>query len=245
MAEPESPSIVYRGLVGTVRLVLPLLVKRSWSGLHRLPGSGPVLVVSNHTSNFDAITLADALVAGGRWPRFLGKADIWRVPFIGWLAVKCRQIPVERNTERAKDALIPAAAALADGECVALYPEGTITRDPSGWPMLGRRGAARLALTSSAPVVPVVQHGPDQVLGGRYLELRKLFSFRRRVIKLVVGEPIALDDLRGPEPTEEQIAEATSRIMSEITRLYGELVGEPIPEIVWSPWEKGYVKRPG
>lgn len=243
MSKPESASLPYRLLVGAVRLVLPLLVRRSWEGLHWVPKEGPVLVVGNHTSNFDPISLADALVAAGRWPRFLAKSDIWQVPVLGWLAVQCRQIPVERNTSRAKEALRYALEALDEGSCVALYPEGTITRDPAGWPMKARRGVAQLALAREVPVIPIAQHGPSALLGGRYLELRKLFSLKRRPIKLLVGEPVELSDLRHGEPGKRELEEATRRIMSRVSDLYGKLAGEPVPELIWDPWAEGYVSR--
>ena len=37
------------------------------------------------------------------------------------------------------------------GECVGVYPEGTITQDPDGWPMRGKTGAARIALATGCP----------------------------------------------------------------------------------------------
>ena len=72
---------------------------------------------------------------------------------VGWFARECRQIPVVRHSEQAKDSLVHARAALEAGECVAIFPEGTITADPDGWPMTGRLGAARLALTTGDPGV--------------------------------------------------------------------------------------------
>ncbi len=246
MSQPDRAPLVYRALVGVVRVLLKVLVRRRWTGLERVPRTGPALVVSNHTSNFDAISLGDALVAAGRWPRFLGKADIWKVPGLGWLARQCRQIPVERHTERAKDALVHATTALAEGDCVVIFPEGTITRDPEGWPMVARRGAARLALTTGAPVIPIAQEGPAAILGGRHLELRKLFSLRRRPIDLLVGEPLDLDEFRpadGAEPGEEQVEAASWRITEALTALYGQLRREPVPELIWNPWSKDYVTR--
>jgi len=57
-----------------------------------------------------------------------------------------------------------AVAAVQEGKCVVVYPEGTITRDPGLWPMVGKTGAARIALSTSAPVVPVAQWGPQHIL---------------------------------------------------------------------------------
>lgn len=243
MPKPESAPIVYRALVGLVRCFLPLVVTRQWHDLHRVPKQGGALVVSNHTSNFDTIMLGDALVAAGRWPRFLGKSEIWKVPVLGWLAVQCRQIPVERHTARAKDSLRHAAAALEQGDCVVIFPEGTITHDPRGWPMVARSGAARLALTTGAPVIPVAQEGCQEVLGGRYLRLRKLFSLRRRPIRLAVGEPVELTDLLSEAPSDDDIREASRRITEALTNVYASVRGEPAPELIWNSWKEEYVSR--
>ncbi len=243
MARSEQAPVVYRALVALVRTFLHLLVRRRWRGLHHVPRDGGVLVVSNHTSNFDTITLADAVITAGRWPRFLGKSEIWKVPVIGWLAVQCRQIPVERHTARAKDSLRHAADALAAGDCVAIFPEGTITRDPEGWPMVARRGAARLALQTGAPVIPVAQEGCQAVLGGRRLQLRKLFSWRRRPIDVAIGAPVELDDLRERALTDEVVDEAARRITDDLTQLYAPLRGVPAPALIWDPWQETYVSR--
>ena len=50
------------------------------------------------------------------------------------------------------------------GECVVVYPEGTITRDPDLWPMVGKSGAARIALATGCPVIPIGQWGAQEVL---------------------------------------------------------------------------------
>ena len=55
-----------------------------------------------------------------------------------------------------------AVAAVRKGECVVVYPEGTLTRDPAQWPMTGKSGAARIALETGCPVIPVGQWGPQR-----------------------------------------------------------------------------------
>ena len=57
-----------------------------------------------------------------------------------------------------------AEQALARGCCVIVYPEGTATRDPDLWPMVGKTGAARLALTTGAPVIPIAHWGAQEIL---------------------------------------------------------------------------------
>lgn len=247
MSQPErAPSSVYRVLAAVARAILSTMTIRRWERLEALPTSGPLIVICNHTSNYDALAVGDALLAAGRWPRYLGKSEIWKVPGLGWLARKCRQIPVERHSERAKDSLIHAAAALEEGGCVVIFPEGTITRDPEGWPMVARTGAARLALTTGVPVVPVATEGAAAFLGGRHLELKRLFSLRRRPIHLKVGDSIDLGDLmpaEGAAPSEERVSLASKRCTEALTQLCSEVRGEPVPELIWDPWREAYITR--
>lgn len=244
MPATKDAPIVLRGLYWAANTVASLISRKRCAGAEHIPQSGPALVVANHTSNYDTIALGDFIISHGRWPRFLGKSEIWKVPFIGWLARESRQIPVERHTERAKDSLIHAREALEAGDIVAIYPEGTITRDPAGWPMLARRGAARLALMTGVPVIPAAIKGADAILGGRYLELGKMFGSREREVTVVAGPPVDLSDLPvTDDPTEEHIQEATRRIMQTISTMYGQLRDEQVPELVWDPWKKTYAER--
>ena len=74
------------------------------------------------------------------------------------------QIPVERLSANAAGAYDAAVAAVRAGECVVVYPEGTLTRDPDLWPMVGKSGAARIALETGCPVIPVGQWGAHDLL---------------------------------------------------------------------------------
>ena len=78
------------------------------------------------------------------------------------------QLPVRRGQADAAHVLKVAEQALAAGECVIIYPEGTATRDPGGWPMLAKTGVARMALTTGVPVVPVAQWGAQEILPVRF-----------------------------------------------------------------------------
>lgn len=232
----EPAPWVYRGIVHLARMVLPLLVRRHWSGQEKIP-SGGALLVANHISNFDVIVLGEYTVWAGRWPRFLGKAEIWRVPVLGWVARQCEQIPVLRDSATAKDSLVHAQEALERGKLVTMYPEGTITRDPDGWPMTARTGAARLALTTGVPVIPVGQTGSEKVLGGRYLEWRRLFSLRRRPVHVVAGDPVDLSRFAtgGQEPDKDTLEAASVAIMDAVTALVEDLRGESAPADRWDP----------
>ncbi len=232
-ANRESAPWAYRFLARMVHGLLGGLIRRNWAGQEKIPQGG-VLIVSNHLSNFDVLALGEYLIWSGRWPRFLGKSEIWKVPVVGWFARQCRQIPVVRNTDRAKDALIHARAALEAGECVAIFPEGTITADPDGWPMTGRLGAARLALATGAPVIPLAHIGSDALLGGKHLKLHRLFSLRRRPVCVMAAAPVDLSVFpTDSEPTRQELEAATDKIMTALTDVVSRLRGQTAPEDRW------------
>ncbi|MDF1487957.1 lysophospholipid acyltransferase family protein [Tessaracoccus caeni] len=224
----ERVSVVYRAVLAFARAVVPLVSVRHWRNQETIPKGGGVLVVSNHLSNFDALALGEYLIYSGRWPRFLGKSDIFRIPVLGWIARKCRQIPVYRNTDRARDALIAAEQALEAGDLVAMFPEGTITADPDGWPMTARLGAAHLALTTGVPLIPVAQSGTNLVLGQKKLEFRRLFG-KRKDVYIEAGDPIDLSPWAGRTDKEAQL-EVTEVILDTLTAMVSEIRGFPAPE---------------
>ncbi|HEX7806866.1 MAG TPA: lysophospholipid acyltransferase family protein, partial [Cellulomonas sp.] len=107
-------------------------------------------------------------------------------------------------------------------------PEGTLTRDPDLWPMVGKTGVARLALMTRAPVIPVAQWGPQDILG-RYSKVLK--PFPRKKVSVVAGPPVVLDDLYDRPLDTATLREATERVMAAITVILEDLRGEPAPEV--------------
>src|SRR5690625_5432391 len=81
------------------------------------------------------------------------------------------------------------ALPISSDNCVLLYPEGTLTKDPELWPMSGKTGAARLALLTSAPVVPVAQWGAQAILPPKRKFLRIL---PRKTVQVLAGSRIEL-----------------------------------------------------
>jgi 1-acyl-sn-glycerol-3-phosphate acyltransferase len=223
--EPGDRTI--RPLIKALNVVLAPLSRRDWQGRGRLPATGGVIVVANHISNADPLALGQFLAYAGRWPRFLAKSSLFGVPVVGRVLRGAGQIPVERGSSHAGDALDAARAALERGRAVVVYPEGTITYDPDLWPMRGRTGAARLALATGCPVVPVGQWGAEEFLRGRTLGLPHVWA--RPTLRMRVGAPVPLDDLRGREVDAALLHEATDRIMAALTALVEQLRGESAP----------------
>lgn len=125
----------------------------------RVPTHGPCIVVANHRSFMDSIFLA---LVVDRPLTFMAKAEYWDNPRTAWLFRGTGQIPVRRGSLKgAKDALDAAKDVLHDGGVIALYPEGTRSR--TGVLQAGALGAARLAVATGAPILPVGLIGTEQV----------------------------------------------------------------------------------
>ena len=222
----------YRFCVAVLRPLMMLLTKRDWRGGEHLPRKGGFVVAPNHTSYVDPLTFAHFMIDHGHAPRFLAKASVFRVPVVGRIVRAADQIPVDRGTTEAGRALDAAVAAVESGKCVAILPEGTLTRDPGLWPMAGKSGAVRVALRTRCPVIPVAQWGPEKVLPpyGRVPHL-----LPRRTMQIVAGPPVDLADLYGREIDSEVLAEGTERVMAAITVLLEGIRGESAPAERFDP----------
>lgn len=212
--------------------------RQDWGPASAIPATGPLLVCPNHISNYDPPAVGHFLLWSGRFPHYLAKEEVFRWPFIGWVGRNCDQIPVRRGTSHAADALVPAREALRAGHVVVIYPEGHRTKDPDLWPMTGRGGAARLALTTRTPVIPVGQWGAQEVMPPHRFGFHVL---PRRTMHVLAGDPVPLDDLYADEPSPEALATATDRIMDAITALVARARGAEPPEGRWDTRAKARV----
>ena len=131
-------------------------------GIERIPGGGPGADRVQPRLYLDPIANAYAVVKAGRRPRFLAKRELFDVRLVGTVLRGVRQIPVERGPATARRC-VSAEEALADGEVVVVYPEGTVTDRPDGLPMQGKTGTVRLALAAGVPIIPMVSWGSAPV----------------------------------------------------------------------------------
>ena len=221
----------YRLVILIAQPLLYLLTKRDWRGKENLPATGGFIVAANHVSHVDPFVLGHALYRMGRPPRYLAKSELWKVPVVKWVLSNARQIPVHRRTTDAALALKDAVAAIEQGECLAVYPEGTTTKDPAYWPMIAKTGVARLALMTGAPVVPVGQWGAQAIYG----QDRKLHLWPRHKVHVYVGPPVDLSAYEGKSLDSDTLRAATETIMRDVRRLVGEIRGQAVPSAVYDP----------
>lgn len=225
----------YRVAVILLRRPLLLLTRRDWRGAEHL-GTGGIVVCSNHVSHFDPLALAHFLYDNGRLPRFLAKVALFRVFFVGSVLRGAKQIPVYRESADAARAYSAAVDAIRRGECVVFYPEATLTRDPDGWPMIGKTGAARVALATGAPVIPIAQWGPQDVLAPY---TKRPHFFPRRTMHVRAGPPVDLSLFAGRPVDAPTLREVTERIMAAITEQLEQTRDQQAPAVRFDPRRSG------
>jgi 1-acyl-sn-glycerol-3-phosphate acyltransferase len=219
-----------------VKPTLLSIASRTWIDGDKVPAVGGCIVVFNHISHIDPLLSAHFLYDHGRLPRYLAKSGLFKNKALSRFLTSAGQIPVERLSRNAVGAFDAAVDAVRAGECVVVYPEGTLTRDPDLWPMAGKSGAARIALETGCPVIPVGQWGAQDVLPP-YSARPRLVPRKRILMK--VGDPIDLADLLTEPRTTATINAATDRIMAGLVALVEDLRGERAPVERFDPRKAG------
>ncbi|WP_107704905.1 lysophospholipid acyltransferase family protein [Nocardioides allogilvus] len=222
--------------VVTIKPAMLATSSHTWIDGDKIPATGGCLVVPNHISHLDPLLTAYFVHDHGRIPRYLAKSVLFRTKFVGTVLTSAKQIPVERLTKDAVGAFDAAVQAVDDGECVVVYPEGTLTRDPDLWPMTGKSGAARIALATGAPVIPVGHWGVQEIL---YPYSSRPRLFPRKHVTMKAGDPVPLDDLRAQPLSAKVVAQATDRIMAAVTEIVADLRGEQAPTERFDPRKAG------
>lgn len=169
----------------SARAAMRLLTATRVSGQENVPDR-PVVFAPYHASRLDPVTVGLAVWDLGRMPHFLAKDSLFIGP-LGRLLKAMGQIPVLRASAHAGDSLQYGKQALEAGESVVIYPQGTLTKDPELWPQPAKTGAARLAIESGAPVVPIAHWGLDPVLPvrGKVPRPRPLST-----VRVSIGRPL-------------------------------------------------------
>jgi 1-acyl-sn-glycerol-3-phosphate acyltransferase len=124
-------------------------------GANQVPARGPAIVAFNHVSVLDGPVLGGQVAKRrGRESRFLVAAEVFQTRIFGWVLRTFDQIPIRRG-QGDVGALDEAIRTVAGGAIAAIAPEGRVNENGGAELLRIRRGVARLALNTSAPVVPV------------------------------------------------------------------------------------------
>jgi 1-acyl-sn-glycerol-3-phosphate acyltransferase len=196
----------------TVGIAVEAGLRISYSGLEHVPQGGGALLAYNHVSVLDPFGVALGAYRRGRISRFLGVAEVFEHPIRGWGLRQLRMVPLARGKGDVR-ALDAAIATLRRGGLVAIAPEGTV--GDGGALQRGHTGAARIALRSGAPVIPVGLWGTQR----RWP--KEGFRFGpplRPSVAVVFGSPVPPD---GDPRSRADVTAMTDRIMEALGRQVG------------------------
>jgi 1-acyl-sn-glycerol-3-phosphate acyltransferase len=191
-----------------------ILFRPKVKGLRNVPGTGPIIIASNHLSFSDSIFMP---LVVPRKVTFLAKSEYFTSPGPKGLLKKLTfialgQVPVDRSGgRRSEAALITGLKVLAEGKCLGIYPEGT--RSPDGRLYKGRTGIARLAIESGAPIVPVAMFNTEKIQPTGTV-MPKVMR-----VEMIFGEPMYFE---GDSTDLLHLRDVTDKIMSTIQALSGQ-----------------------
>jgi 1-acyl-sn-glycerol-3-phosphate acyltransferase len=194
---------VYTIVEKILRPLFTVVYRIRITGREHVPETGPCVLAANHVSVMDGFFLGIAVT---RQVRFMAKSELYRVPVVKQILHAAGAFPVDRGADAGR-AVAAGVALLERGACIGLFPEGTSLPDQKrGY----KRGAARLALASGAPLIPVALVGTELTLEPRTHRI----SLPR--VRIVIGEAIPVER---QQPTQEAATELTTRLQSAIQAL--------------------------
>lgn len=180
---------------GPVRLLV--------EGVERIDWSRPYLIVANHQSVIDICALFRAVPVP---LRFLLKQEMKHVPFVGWYAQATGMLFIVRDDRRAGPQLRrDAAAMLASGRSLCLFPEGTRSRDGQLAPF--KAGSMQAAIDAGVEILPVALDGAGQVLPAA-----GFFNARPGTIRVGFGQPLAVREGESLVPRQQLAAQAQAQV---------------------------------
>jgi 1-acyl-sn-glycerol-3-phosphate acyltransferase len=219
-------------LIGSLVVpTLAALTRREYSGFEHLPREGGCIVALNHITELDPVIVGHAFYVNGICSTFLAKDKLFVPPVMGWAMRGLGHIPVERGGG-GKKSLDAAQRVLDYGGVIVIYPEGTLTRDPDLWPMVGRTGAARLALETGAPLFAAAQWGAHRILPPY---ARRVTLLPRRTLQVTVGPQLDVSAYQGLAHDRDALAAVTNLAMDATTTLLARLRNETPPATRFDP----------
>ena len=202
--------ILHRLLSGSgYRPFARTLYRMEIAGADRIPSTGPCILVANHESIIDPFVLG---LVTPRLVRYMAKAELWGNGFARAVMEGFGTFPIYRGSGDGV-AMSRAGRLLAEGEVLGIFPQGTCIPHRHR-PFM--RGAARLALATGTPVVPVALVGTERAWRPR----KPKFGLPK--IRILVARPLEGAPQR---PTLVAARELTRRIeeaIAELRRPYGE-----------------------
>lgn len=181
-----------RGLIGAI---IKPLYRIEVLGRENIPREGGVLICSNHIDNLDPPVVG---VTSPRPIHFMAKAELFKVPVLGWILPNVNAFPVKRGVSD-RESLRTALKVLKEGKVLGIFPEGTRSKD--GKLGKGLSGVGFFALRTDCVVVPCAIIGPYKAFGK---------------LRVVYGKPVQMETFRNEKTSAEIV---TDKIMDSIREL--------------------------
>ena len=182
---------------GAIYIWCRIYYRAEINGLENIPKEGPLIFCGNHRTYLDPPLM---VVTAKRDMRFLAKEELYKSKFLFFLGWVFEAIPVKRD-EKDITAIKESLKALKNGQCIALFPEGTRNGIEKG--EKAKDGVAFFAVRSGAKVVPC------GIKGG---------TKGNRKVTITYGKPLDYSKYKG-EKDKEVLDKITKEIMDDIIEL--------------------------
>ena len=187
-----------RGIVkGAIWIYCKIVYRFEVIGKENIPKDSAVIICGNHRSFLDPPLIE---VTTGRYTRFLAKEELTKNKFLAFLGYVFDAILVKRDSKEVK-ALKESLQTLKNGDCLALFPEGTRNGLAKGEKV--KDGAAFFAVRSGAPVVPCGIKGGEK---------------GNKKVTITYGKPLDFSQYKGSKD-KEVLDKVTEEIMDNILKL--------------------------
>lgn len=177
-------------------------------GLEHLRPDRAQILIANHQGFFDIFSLSGYLPLQLRW---VAKASLFRIPFVGWSMRASGYIPVERESrKKAHQAFLASIEKLKEGNSIVIFPEGTRSADGMIGPF--KKGGHLMAMRAKAPMVPVTLIGSGNIIR------KGSGAIRPGPIRIIIGKPVEYEEIAAKK--EESVLEAIRETICENYRLH-------------------------
>lgn len=159
-------------------------IKVEITGIENILSDRPQIFIANHQSYYDVFALSGYLGVQLRW---VSKAVLFRIPFMGWAMSAAGYISVERNNRRQSyQAFLSTLEAIKAGSSVVVFPEGT--RSEKGTIGIFKKGSQLLAQRAKVPIVPIT------IIGTRDIIRKGSMLIRPKAVRIIISPCITLEE---------------------------------------------------
>jgi 1-acyl-sn-glycerol-3-phosphate acyltransferase len=210
----STPEIIFKNALNVYSHILGRGVRVS--GKHQLP-PGPKIIAANHTVGSDPLFIPPVLE---ETIYFLFQDGLFKIPVVGWMLKQTGHIPVQRDSEKAKEAFEKACQMLHEGKTIVLFPEGRLV--PRGERIRAKTGVIRMALATGAPIIPLGMHVAEK-------DTLNIKSKQNSMLWQISGKcHMRFGAAWRPDPKQTNFHESTDELMDRIYSLVDDARNESL-----------------